>query len=103
MDGWRRRRRQRLYPLRFTALTEPLAERTRPAAPADIVGPAERLRALTAALCGPNPQPVLIDGPRAVGKTAAVRPVLEAAKANPRSPFREDARFVAVDAPRRPF
>ena len=77
MDGWRRRRLQRLYRLRFTALTEPLAEKTRPAALAGIVGQAERLRALT----------------------AAVRPVLEAAKANPRSPFREDARFVEVDAP----
>src|SRR5690606_25846009 len=50
------------------------------------------------ALCGPNPQHVIIYGPPGVGKTAAARLVLEEAKRNPLSPFGPSARFVEVDA-----
>jgi Lon-like ATP-dependent protease len=64
----------------------------------DIVGQKEGLRALKAALCGPNPQHVIIYGPPGVGKTAAARVVLEEAKKNPASPFRFDAKFVEIDA-----
>jgi adenylate kinase family enzyme len=35
---------------------------------------------LRAALCGPNPQHVIVYGPPGVGKTAAARLVLEEAK-----------------------
>lgn len=98
VDKEARREVERLHRLRSIALTEPLAEKTRPAALTDIVGQTEGVRVLTAALCGPNPQHVLIYGPPGVGKTAAARLVLDAAKANPRSPFRADARFVEVDA-----
>ena len=45
-----------------------------------------------------NPQHVIIYGPPGVGKTAAARVVLEEAKRNPLSPFKEDAKFVEVDA-----
>ncbi len=38
------------------------------------------MKALKAALCGPNPQHVIIYGPPGVGKTAAARLVLEEAK-----------------------
>jgi Lon-like ATP-dependent protease len=98
VDKEARREVERLHRLRSIALTEPLAEKTRPATLTDIVGQTEGVRVLTAALCGPNPQHVLIYGPPGVGKTAAARLVLDAAKANPRSPFRADARFVEVDA-----
>jgi Lon-like ATP-dependent protease len=64
----------------------------------DIVGQKEGLKALKAALCGPNPQHVLIYGPPGVGKTAAARVVLEEAKKNPDSPFRFDSKFTEIDA-----
>lgn len=53
---------------------------------------------LRAALCGPNPQHVLIYGPPGVGKTAAARLILEEAKAREESPFRQKAKFVEIDA-----
>jgi Lon-like ATP-dependent protease len=89
---------ERWQELRAIRLSEPLAERTRPTTFADIVGQADGLRALRAALCGPNPQHVLIYGPPGVGKTAAARLVLEEAKRSPGSPFRADAKFVELDA-----
>ncbi len=89
---------ERLQRLREIALSEPLAEKTRPTRFEDIVGQTEGLRALRAALCGPNPQHVIIYGPPGVGKTAAARLVLEEAKANPLSPFLAEAKFVELDA-----
>jgi Lon-like ATP-dependent protease len=53
---------------------------------------------LKAALCGSNPQHVIIYGPPGVGKTAAARLVLEEAKRNQKSPFKENAVFVELDA-----
>ena len=89
---------ERLQRLRSISLTEPLAEKTRPASFTEIVGQEDGLKALRAALCGPNPQHVLIYGPPGVGKTAAARVVLEEAKKNPLSPFTEEAKFVELDA-----
>jgi Lon-like ATP-dependent protease len=89
---------EKLERMRAVALTEPLAEKTRPSSFEEIVGQAEGLKALRAALCGSNPQHVIIYGPPGVGKTAAARLVLEEAKRSPHSPFREDARFVEIDA-----
>ncbi|HHU76193.1 MAG TPA: ATP-dependent protease LonB, partial [Firmicutes bacterium] len=84
--------------LRSLALTEPLAERVRPSTFEEIIGQDDGLKALRAALCGPNPQHVLLYGPPGVGKTAAARLVLEEAKKNSLSPFKEGAKFVEVDA-----
>ncbi|NRR24745.1 ATP-binding protein, partial [Brevibacillus sp. MS2.2] len=84
--------------MRMVALTEPLSERTRPATLEEIVGQEDGLRALRAALCGPNPQHVIIYGPPGVGKTAAARVVLEEAKKNQLSPFSSDAKFIEIDA-----
>jgi Lon-like ATP-dependent protease len=84
--------------LRNISLTQPLAEKTRPADIRDIVGQEEGIRALKAALCGPNPQHVLIYGPPGVGKTAAARVILDEAKRQEHSPFHADARFVELDA-----
>jgi ATP-dependent Lon protease len=84
--------------MRMIALTEPLSEKTRPSKLEEIVGQEDGLRALRAALCGPNPQHVIIYGPPGVGKTAAARVVLEEAKRNPLSPFSSDAKFVEIDA-----
>ena len=89
---------EKLQRMRSISLTEPLAEKTRPATFAEIVGQEEGLKALRAALCGPNPQHVLLYGPPGVGKTAAARLILEEAKNNPLSPFAASAKFVELDA-----
>lgn len=89
---------ERLHKLRAIRLTEPLAEKTRPSRFEDIIGQEQGLKALRAALCGPNPQHVIVYGPPGVGKTAAARLVLEEAKRTPGSPFLPDARFVEIDA-----
>ncbi|KAF1085646.1 Lon protease 2 [Sporotomaculum syntrophicum] len=89
---------EKLQNLRQISLSEPLAEKTRPACFAEIIGQSEGLKSLKAALCGPNPQHVIIYGPPGVGKTAAARLVLEEAKKNNASPFKNDARFIEIDA-----
>ena len=88
----------KLQRLREISLTEPLAEKTRPATFSEIVGQEEGLKALKAALCGPNPQHVLIYGPPGIGKTAAARLVLEEAKRSAVSPFGTNAKFIEMDA-----
>lgn len=98
VDRESRREMEKLRRLKSIALTEPLSEICRPKALQEIVGQTDGLRALRAALCGANPQHVLIYGPPGVGKTAAARVVLEEAKKNPLSPFAADAAFVEVDA-----
>lgn len=89
---------EELRKMRSISLTQPLNEKTRPTRFADIVGQKDGIRALKAALCGPNPQHVLIYGPPGVGKTAAARLVLEEAKQNDKSPFKEHATFTELDA-----
>lgn len=88
----------KLQQLRKLSLTEPLAEKTRPSRFEDIIGQDEGLKALRAALCGANPQHVIIYGPPGVGKTAAARLILEEAKRNTDSPFGEKAKFIELDA-----
>lgn len=88
----------KLQRLREIRLTEPLAEKTRPTTFGEIVGQEEGLKALRAALCGPNPQHVIMYGPPGVGKTAVARLVLEEAKKSPLSPFGIKAKIVELDA-----
>ncbi|HHW48720.1 MAG TPA: ATP-dependent protease LonB [Clostridiaceae bacterium] len=89
---------EKLRKLKEIRLTEPLSEKTRPSSLSDIIGQEQGIRALRAALCGPNPQHVIIYGPPGVGKTAAARVILEEAKRIPISPFKKEAKFVEVDA-----
>lgn len=98
VDKESRKELEKLQQLKAISLTEPLAEKTRPTQMKEIIGQKDGLKALRAALCGPNPQHVLIYGPPGVGKTAAARVVLEEARANKLSPFQTDAKFVEVDA-----
>ena len=83
--------------MRSIKLTEPLVAKTRPTRFEDIIGQEEGIKTLVAALCGPNPQHVIIYGPPGIGKTAAARVVLEHAKRSGHSPFKPDAKFVEVD------
>jgi ATP-dependent Lon protease len=98
IDKESRKEMEQLRKLRSISLTEPLAEKVRPKSFGDIVGQEDGIKALKAALCGPNPQHVIIYGPPGVGKTAAARLVLEEAKKNPLSPFQKNAVFVELDA-----
>ncbi|CAM3500954.1 ATP-dependent protease LonB [Marinicrinis lubricantis] len=98
VDKESRKEMEKLRKMRSIQLTVPLSEKTRPSKMEDIVGQKEGLKALKAALCGGNPQHVLIYGPPGVGKTAAARVILEEAKKNPLSPFRTDAKFTEIDA-----
>lgn len=93
-----RKELERLQRLRSISLTEPLSEKTRPTSFGEIIGQEEGLRALRAAMCGPNPQHVILYGPPGIGKTAAARLVLEEAKRNVMSPFKPTAKFVEIDA-----
>ncbi|NLL42571.1 MAG: ATP-dependent protease LonB [Firmicutes bacterium] len=93
-----RKEMDKLNRMKDISLTVPLSEMTRPRDFHEIIGQDDGLKALRAALCGPNPQHVIVYGPPGVGKTAAARVVLEEAKGNPLSPFRKDAVFVEVDA-----
>lgn len=88
----------KLRRLREIKLTEPLSEKTRPSSIQDIVGQEQGIKALRAALCGPNPQHVLIYGPPGIGKTAAARVILEEAKKIDISPFTKESKFIEMDA-----
>jgi len=88
----------KLRKMRNIKLSEPLASLTRPADLNDVLGQQEGIDMLRSALCGANPQHVIIYGPPGVGKTAAARLVLEEAKKNLLSPFTPEAKFIEVDA-----
>lgn len=89
---------EKLQKLRDIKLSKPLSELTRPSSFDEIIGQENGIKSLKAALCSPNPQHVIIYGPPGIGKTAAARLVLEAAKKTPKSPFKSDAKFIEMDA-----
>ena len=89
---------ENLKKMKSISLTEPLTEKSRPKSFDEIIGQEKGIRALKAAICGPNPQHVIIYGPPGVGKTAAARLVLEEAKKMASSPFRVSSKFVEIDA-----
>lgn len=89
---------ERINSLRKVSLGKPLTERTRPSSFSEIVGQEKAVKALRIALCGRNPQNILIYGPPGVGKTTAARAVLEEAKLSPDSPFSRSAKFIELDA-----
>ena len=63
-----RKELEELRRLNRITLTEPLSELTRPRDFREIVGQEDGLKALRAALCGPNPQHVIIYGPPGVAR-----------------------------------
>lgn len=98
VDKENKKEMEKLLRMRSIKLTEPLTEKSRPSNFDEIIGQEEGIKALQAAICGPNPQHVIIYGPPGIGKTAAARLVLEVAKKKSKSPFRSDAKFVEIDA-----
>lgn len=89
---------EKLKKMKAISLTVPLTEKSRPKKFEEVIGQENGIMALKAALCGPNPQHVIIYGPPGIGKTAAARLVLEEAKKNIKSPFKSNAKFVEIDA-----
>lgn len=98
VDKENKKEMDKLRSMRSINLTEPLTEKSRPSSFNEIIGQEKGIKALQAALCGPNPQHVIIYGPPGIGKTAAARLVLEDAKKRANSPFRTNAKFVEIDA-----
>lgn len=98
VDRESKKEMDKLTKLRSIKLTEPLTEKSRPSDFSEIIGQEDGIKALMAALCGPNPQHVIIYGPPGVGKTAAARLVLEVAKSKSISPFKKEAKFIEIDA-----
>jgi ATP-dependent Lon protease len=98
IDRESRKEMEQLQKMRSISLTEPLSEKVRPTSFKDIVGQEDGIKSLKAALCGPNPQHVIIYGPPGIGKTAAARLVLEEAKKNLKSPFKGSSVFIELDA-----
>lgn len=88
----------KLRQLRNIKLSEPLSSLTRPGSLNDVIGQGDGINIMRSALCGVNPQHIIVYGPPGVGKTAAARLVLEEAKQNPLSPFKGNAKFIEVDA-----
>ena len=54
--------------MRHIHLSEPVTETARPKNVNEIIGQDDGIRAIKAALCGPDPQHILIYGPAGVGK-----------------------------------
>ena len=98
IDKENKKEMEELKRLRNIKLTEPLTEKSRPSSFNEIIGQEKGIMALQAALCGPNPQHVIIYGPPGVGKTAAARLVLEYAKTKEYSPFKSYSKFSEIDA-----
>ena len=84
--------------MRHIHLSEPVTETARPKNVNEIIGQDDGIRAIKAALCGPDPQHILIYGPAGVGKTAAARVALECAKKSNGTPFSKNAKFIETDA-----
>ncbi|MBM7572001.1 ATP-dependent protease LonB [Aquibacillus albus] len=89
---------EKLRAMKKVQLTAPLSERIRPSSLSEVIGQEDGIQALRAALCSSNPQHVIVYGPPGIGKTAAARLVLEEAKRNANSPFRETSPFIEIDA-----
>lgn len=98
IDKENKKEMDKLKNMRNISLTEPLTEKSRPSTFEEIIGQEKGIKALQAALCGPNPQHVIIYGPPGIGKTAAARLVLEDAKKRVNSPFKTNAKFIEIDA-----
>ncbi|OPJ60297.1 ATP-dependent protease LonB [Clostridium oryzae] len=98
ITGDNKKEMEKLKKMREVKLTKPLSELSRPNDFSEIIGQEDGIKALKAALCGSNPQHVIIYGPPGVGKTAAARLVLEYTKFQNDSPFGRNAKFVEIDA-----
>ena len=87
-----------LQKMRSVSLSKPLGERARPNSLCEMVGQADGLFRLKAALFGPYPKHVILYGPPGVGKTTAARLIFQEAIKSTGTPFLKDAPFIEMDA-----
>src|SRR6478672_1121218 len=59
---------ENLRKMKKISLTEPLTEKSRPTKFEEVIGQEKGIKALQAAICGPNPQHVIIYGPPGIGE-----------------------------------
>ena len=78
-------------------LSRSAMEFLRPATLSEIIGQDSGIAALMSKLASPFPQHIILYGPPGVGKTAAARLALQAAKDMQQTPFQPDAPFIEVD------
>lgn len=90
-------KREQLERLEEISLTQSVMELLRPKSLDEIVGQSRAVKSLLAKLSSPYPQHLILYGPPGIGKTTAVRLVLEEAKKKEHSPFNENAPFVETD------
>jgi len=76
-----------LEKMHASSLSRSAMEFLRPASLQEVIGQERGIRALMSKLASPFPQHIIIYGPPGVGKTAAARLALEAAKKIPHTPF----------------
>lgn len=98
IEEYSKKESEHLNRMRHIHLSEPMTETVRPHDISEVIGQEEGIKALRAALCGPNPQHVLIYGPPGIGKTAAARLALGEAKKSIGTPFGPNAKFIEADA-----
>ena len=87
-----------LEKIRQISLSGSLLDVMRPKNENEIIGQKDAVSSLISKIASPFPQHVILYGPPGVGKTTAARIALEIAKKRSHTPFRQDARFVEVDA-----
>lgn len=98
IDKESKKEMEQLRKMRAISLSEPLSEKVRPKSFKDIVGQEDGIKALKAALCGPNPQHVIVYGPPGSWENGCCAACVGRSKKHKQSPFKEQAVFVELDA-----
>jgi ATP-dependent Lon protease len=87
-----------LEKMQYVKLSKSILDVLRPKKQEEIIGQQDAVSSLISKIASPFPQHVILYGPPGVGKTTAARIALSIAKGKEFTPFKEDARFVEVDA-----
>lgn len=87
-----------LEKMQYVKLSKSILDVLRPKKQDEIIGQQDAMSSLISKIASPFPQHVILYGPPGVGKTTAARIALSIAKGKEFTPFKENARFVEVDA-----
>lgn len=87
-----------LEKMQYVKLSKSILDILRPKKQEEIIGQQDAVSSLISKIASPFPQHVILYGPPGVGKTTAARLALSIAKCKEFTPFKENARFVEVDA-----
>lgn len=87
-----------LEKMQCVKLSKSILDILRPKKQEEIIGQQDAVSSLISKIASPFPQHVILYGPPGVGKTTAARLALSIAKRKEFTPFKENAKFVEVDA-----